>query len=50
MEVGRNLIAKEYRAFEEIKHLADEGNEFWYARELASVLEYIEESNITWRL
>lgn len=26
--------------FDQIKHFSDEGNEFWYARELASVLDY----------
>jgi DNA-damage-inducible protein D len=31
-----NLIAKEYQGFEQIKHTDDEGNEFWYARELAA--------------
>lgn len=34
-----NLIAKEYKTFEDIKHIED-GVEFWYARELAPVLEY----------
>ena len=28
--------------FESIKHVDDEGNEYWYARELQKVLEYIE--------
>ena len=27
-------------AFENIKHIDDYGNEFWYARELQKVLEY----------
>lgn len=36
------LQAKEYKTFEEIKQLAEEGNEFWYARELAMVLEYVQ--------
>lgn len=26
--------------FEEIKHIDDNGNEFWYARELQIALEY----------
>ena len=26
--------------FESIKHVDDEGNEYWYARELQKVLEY----------
>ena len=40
-----NLKAKEYKSFEEIKHLSKDGNEFWYARELAVVLEYIQWRN-----
>ncbi len=40
-----NLKAKEYKSFEEIKHRADDGSEFWYARELAPVLEYVEWRN-----
>ena len=31
--------------FEEIKHIDEEGMEFWYARELAKVLEYTEWRN-----
>jgi len=34
------LIAAEYKQFEDIKHADDNGVEFWYARELASVLDY----------
>lgn len=26
--------------FEDIKHIAEEGNEYWYARELQNALEY----------
>ena len=33
------LRAKEYKRFEDIKHVRD-GYEFWSARELAAVLEY----------
>lgn len=33
------------KAFEDIKHFTDEGIEFWYARELQSVLEYSEWRN-----
>lgn len=40
-----NLNAKEYQRFEEIKHTTDEGVEFWYARELAPVLEYAKWDN-----
>jgi hypothetical protein len=35
------LIAKEYKSFEETKRISDDGTEFWYARELADVLEYV---------
>lgn len=40
-----NLKAKEYKSFEAIKHLSEDGNEFWYARELAEVLEYVQWRN-----
>lgn len=40
-----NLNAKEYKRFEDIKHTTDEGMEFWYARELAPVLEYAKWDN-----
>lgn len=39
------LNAKEYQCFEDIKHRTDEGAEFWYARELAPVLDYREWRN-----
>lgn len=39
------LKAKEYQRFEDIKHITDEGMEFWYARELAPALEYTEWRN-----
>ena len=34
------LNAQEYKSFEDIKQIAGDGNEFWYARELAEVLQY----------
>jgi DNA-damage-inducible protein D len=40
-----NLIAKEYQGFEQIKHTDDAGNEYWLARELAAVLEYVQWRN-----
>ncbi len=40
-----NLNAKEYASFESIKHIAENGAEFWYARELALVLEYTQWRN-----
>lgn len=40
-----DIKAKEYQRFEDIKHTTDEGIEFWYARELAPVLEYAKWDN-----
>lgn len=39
------LKAKEYQRFEDIKHTTDEGVEFWYARELGPILEYVQWRN-----
>jgi DNA-damage-inducible protein D len=39
------LKAKEYKTFESIKHISEDGNEFWHARELAVVLEYVQWRN-----
>lgn len=35
-----NVIKSSNQSFEEIKHLTEDGIEFWYARELATVLDY----------
>ena len=35
-----DLQAKEYKGFEDIKRTKEDGNEFWYARELSEVLQY----------
>jgi len=40
-----NLKAIEYSSFEAIKHLSDDGTEFWFARELATILEYVQWRN-----
>jgi len=40
-----NINAKEYSSFESIKHISEDGSEFWYARELAAVLEYTQWRN-----
>lgn len=40
-----NLKGKEYRKFEEIKHIRADGSEFWSARELANVLDYVQWRN-----
>jgi DNA-damage-inducible protein D len=42
-----DLKAAEYKSFEAIKHLSAEGDEFWYARELALVLEYVQWRNFS---
>ncbi len=39
------LIAKEYKCFEDIKHIRSDGTEFWYARELAVALDYTKWEN-----
>ena len=39
------LTAKEYKFFEEIKHISENGLEFWYARELSDVLTYTQWRN-----
>jgi DNA-damage-inducible protein D len=40
-----NLKALEYKPFEEIKHISEEGMEFWYARELSVILNYVQWRN-----
>ena len=35
-----DLKAKEYKSFEEIKKLREDGTEYWHARELSEVLKY----------
>ena len=41
------LKAKEYKKFEDIKHIREDGSEYWYARELAEVLDYTQWRNFT---
>ena len=38
-------FANTYPLFEPIKHIAEDGSEYWFARELADVLEYAKWSN-----
>jgi DNA-damage-inducible protein D len=40
-----DLVAKEYVTFEQIKHVREDGSEYWNARELSEVLEYTEWRN-----
>ena len=35
-----NIVGSEYKRFEDIKHIREDGSEYWSARELAHVLEY----------
>lgn len=37
----KKLIAEEYKRFEDIKQIREDGSEFWSARELAVALDYI---------
>ena len=36
----KKLIAEEYKRFEDIKQIREDGSEFWSARELAVALDY----------
>ncbi|MDR0751843.1 MAG: hypothetical protein LBF12_04595 [Christensenellaceae bacterium] len=40
-----NLNAKEYKSFEDIKHRDENDAEYWLARQLAPVLEYLRWEN-----
>jgi len=42
-----DLQVKEYKSFEDIKHRRDDGTEYWLARELAPVLQYIKWENFS---
>ena len=39
------LKGKEYKRFEDIKHIREDGSEFWSARELGPVLDYVKWEN-----
>jgi len=39
------LKAQEYKRFEDIKHIRDDGSEYWSARELAHILDYTKWDN-----
>ena len=39
------LEAEEYKSFEEIKQIDENGNGFWYARDLARALQYVQWRN-----
>lgn len=40
-----NLKVKEYKKFEDIKYVREDGSEYWSARELADVLDYFQWRN-----
>ena len=40
-----NLVAKEYKRFEDIKTVREDGTEFWSARKLAIALDYTQWRN-----
>ncbi len=40
-----DLKGKEYKRFEDIKHIRDDGSEYWSARELAPILAYAKWDN-----
>jgi len=42
-----NLKKYSDQTFEEIKHVTEDGIEFWYARELQGVLEYAKWENFS---
>ena len=42
-----DLKAKEYKKFEDIKHIRDDGSEYWSARELAVALDYTKWENFS---
>ncbi|MCL2078208.1 MAG: DNA damage-inducible protein D [Oscillospiraceae bacterium] len=41
------LKAKEYKRFEDIKHLRDDGSEYWIGRELSTELGYVQWRNFS---
>lgn len=41
----KELNAKEYKRFEEIKYIREDGSEYWSAREIAYALDYIQWRN-----
>lgn len=40
-----NIVSYSEKVFEDIKHITDDGIEFWYGRELQKVLEYAKWDN-----
>jgi DNA-damage-inducible protein D len=46
-KIMADLKAEEYKTFESIKRTREDGTEFWYARELAPVLDYAKWENFS---
>lgn len=46
-EMEENLVKITEQSFESIKHINENGVEFWYARELMKMLEYGKWGNFT---
>lgn len=44
--MGSDLVNKTEKDFESIKHIDENGVEFWYARELMTMLEYSKWGNL----
>jgi DNA-damage-inducible protein D len=42
-----DLVSEEYKSFESIKRIREDGTEYWYARELAGVLQYSKWENFS---
>lgn len=38
----KKITKKQYKYFDDIKHIDENGMEYWYARELTEVLDYVE--------
>jgi len=47
MDKFKDIDKNNIKAFEDIKHIDEFGNEFWYARELQKVLDYANWENFT---
>ena len=47
VNVMSDLHAVEYKRFEDIKHIREDGSEYWSARELGSVLDYAKWDNFS---
>ena len=43
----KELKVQEYKRFEDIKHIREDGSEYWSARELAVALDYTKWENFT---